>query len=508
MPNHWYERLSAMDSSFLALESQSTHMHVAATAVFEQGPLATPAGGVDIDRIRAYINARLHWIPRYRQRLAWVPVENEPVWIDDDRFNIDYHVRHTSLPRPGDEAQLKRLSSRIMSQQLDRGKPLWEIWIAEGLTNGRFALVSKTHHCMIDGVSGVDIMAILLGMSPEASVPEAPLYIPRPAPGQFALLRDELSRRARMPLNLARGVGYALREFEEARTQLETRVTALSQLIGGGFSSASDTPLNKPIGPHRRCEWLTLDLAEVKAIKNRLGGTVNDVVLTTVAGAVRRFLEARRVHCESLDFRAMVPVSVRSSEQRGALGNRVSGWITPLPIAERDPKARLLAVQQLTQNLKESKQALGAEMLAQVTEWTGSTLLSLAIRLSVRARPFNLIVTNVPGPQIPLYLLGARMLEAYPMVPLFMNQGLGIALFSYAGQLCWGFNADWDVVPHVGEFVKAVSQSFRELYDAARPVIVDAPEPVTAAPAAPPAPKRARRARRRVASSNGRGAHV
>jgi diacylglycerol O-acyltransferase len=506
MPNYAYDRLSAMDSSFLAFENQNTHMHVAATVVLETGPLATTEGGVDVEAIRAYINSRLHWIPRYRQRLAWVPLENQPVWIDDDRFNIDYHVRHTGLPRPGDEAQLKRLSGRILSQQLDRGKPLWEIWVAEGLTEGRFAMVSKTHHCMIDGVSGVDILSVLLDTTPDATIQEAPAYIPRPAPGPVALLRDEILRRARMPLDLARGVRHVLSEFDEARTELETRVTALRKLAGIGFRPASDTPLNQPIGPHRRFDWLSMDLAEVKAIKNRLGGTVNDVVLTTVAGAVRRFLEARRVNCETLDFRAMVPVSVRSAEERGTLGNRVSGWITPLPIAERDPRLRLSKVQELTANLKESKQALGAEMLAQVTEWTGSTLLSLGVRLAFRARPFNLVVTNVPGPQIPLYLLGARMLEAYPMVPLFMNQGLGVALFSYAGKLCWGFNADWDAVPNVGEFVKAIETSFRELCDAAKPIDLAGERADGQREAV--RQKRRRRPRRRIPAGNGTPTHA
>lgn len=506
MPNYAYERLSAMDSSFLVFENQNTHMHVAATIVFEIGPLATPQGGVDIEAIRAYINSRLHWIPRYRQRLAWVPIENHPVWIDDERFNIDYHVRHTSLPRPGEEVQLKKLSGRIMSQQLDRGKPLWEIWVAEGLSENRFALVSKTHHCMIDGISGADILSVMLDTTPDATIQEGPAYIPRPAPGQIVLLRDEILRRARLPFDLLRGVRHVLSEFDEARTELETRFTALLQLAGIGFRPASDTPLNQPVGPHRRFDWLSMNLDEVKAIKNRLGGTVNDVVLATVAGAVRRFLEARRVNCEMLDFRALVPVSVRSPKERGMLGNRVSGWITPLPIAERDPRARLGKVQELTANLKESKQALGAEMLAQVTEWTGSTLLALAVRLAFRARPFNLVVTNVPGPQIPLYLLGARMLEAYPMVPLFMNQGLGVALFSYAGKLCWGFNADWDVVPNVGEFVAAVDSSFRELSDAARPIELAAGRTDGQREAA----RRKRRSRppRPVPPANGKPAHA
>ncbi len=491
MPNYAYDRLSAMDTSFLIFENQATHMHVAATVVFEKGPLATPNGGVDIERIRTYIESRLFRIPRYRQRLAWIPLENYPVWVDDDHFNIDYHVRHTSLPRPGDERQLKRLSARIVSQQLDRGKPLWETWIVEGLDSDHFAMVTKTHHCMIDGISGVDILSVLLDTSTEASVDETPPFIPRPAPRGIQLLRDELSRRVREPLAIASRV---LRQPGEIANEVVEGLSAVSETIATGLRAASETPLNRPIGPHRRFDWLKMDLGELKAVKNRLGGTVNDVVLATVAGGVQRFLEGRRISVETLDFRALVPVSMRTAQERGTLGNRVSGWMTSLPVAERDPRARLAQVSETTGNLKESRHAMGAEVLTQVTEWTGSTLLSLAMRLALRARPFNMVVTNVPGPQIPLFLLGSRMEHVYPLVPLFANQGLGIALFSYAGQLCWGFNADWDLVPDLDKFVQAIDESFRELKKAAAAVEVTTP-PVGEKPAPTRRRVTARRAR-------------
>jgi diacylglycerol O-acyltransferase len=468
MPNYAYNRLSVVDNSFLAIEGPSAHMHVGVAMVFDAGPLMHPDGGVDIDRIRDYVTSRLHLIPRYRQRLATVPLGTRMVWVDDDHFNIHYHVRHTSLPRPGDERQLKRLSARIMSQQLDRAKPLWEMWVVEGIEGERFALVAKTHHCMIDGISGVDLMAVLLSPTPEATIAEAPVWIPRPAPGRAALLRDEWLRRLREPLVLAGELPCVLAEPGTIITRVLESVGALGETLGAAFHQASETPFNRPIGPHRRFDWLAMDLGAVKEVKNRLGGTVNDVVLATVAGALRHFLERRRINVETLEIRANVPVSLRSVEERGTLGNRIALWMTDLPVAERDPLRRLSAVRATTARLKESKQTMGAEVLAAVSEWTSSTLLALAVQLSTRSRPFNLVVTNVPGPQIPLYLLGARLRECYPILNLLANQGLGVALFSYAGRLCWGFMADWDLVPDLHEFVHAIAASFAELRDAAQ----------------------------------------
>jgi WS/DGAT/MGAT family acyltransferase len=242
---------------------------------------------------------------------------------------------------------------------------------------------------------------------------------------------------------------------------------AVRDTVGLGLRRCSDTPLNKPIGPHRRFDWLAMSVADVKAVKHVLGGSLNDVVLATVAGAVREYLEGRRVSVEGLEFRAMAPVSVRASTERGTLGNRVSAWIVDLPIAERDPRRRLERIRETTARLKESKQALGADLLTQAVSWTPSTLLSLGSRMVLRALPFNLVVTNVPGPQVPLYLLEARMLDNYGQVPLTDYLGLGIALFSYAGKLCWGFNADWDLVPDLADFVRATEVSFAELCAAA-----------------------------------------
>lgn len=465
-----YERLTALDRFFVDIERYNTHMHVAAVMLFESAPLANADGGIDVDRIRNYIASRLHLIPRYRQKLMHVPLTGQPVWVDDERLNLHYHVRHTALPKPGDLNQLKRLAARIMSQKLDRGKPLWEIWFVEGLEDGSCAMISKTHHCMIDGVSGVDLMTVLLSLEPDSSVHDVPSWTPRPPPGAARLLGDEVLRRVTQPLDLVRAGGNLVGDPAGACEKASDAMLGLQQALGAGFTGASPTPLNRPIGGHRRFDWLTLDLQEVKAVKRALGGTVNDVVLATVAGAVARFLEFRGISSKQqreLDFRVFCPVSVRDPSEQGTLGNRISGMIAALPIGDAEAITRLSRVRETTEQLKSSRQALGAEVLAAVSEWTLPTLLSLAARLSTRSRAYNLVVTNVPGPQLPLHLLGSRMIAPFPLVPLFNNQALGIALFSYDGRLCWGFNADWDLVPDLHDFVNAIAESFEELRRAA-----------------------------------------
>ncbi len=465
-----YERLSAMDRFFVDVESASEHMHVAAVMLFESAPLLGAGDGVDCDRIRNYIASRLHLIPRYRQRLVHVPLTGQPVWVDDEHLNMHYHVRHTALPKPGDLGQLKRLAARVMSQKLDRGKPLWELWMVEGVEGGRCALISKTHHCMIDGVSGVDLMTVLFSISPEATHHDVPTWNPRVNPSRSRLLFDEAARRVTQPLDLVTSGRRLIADPSGACASVSDAVAGVRQSLGAGFAAASATPLNRPIGGHRRFDWVTFDLARVKQVKRALGGTVNDVVLATVAAAIGKFLELRGVsprQQQEMDFRAFCPVSVRDPSERGTLGNRVSGMIASLPIGERDPSVRMARVRETTERLKSSKQALGAEVLAAVSEWTLPTLLTLAARLATRSRAYNLIVTNVPGPQIPVYLLGARLLEAFPLVPLFSNQALGIALFSYDGKLCWGFNADWDLMPDLRDFVSAMHAAFEELVAAA-----------------------------------------
>ena len=465
-----YERLSPLDRTFLDLEYPETHMHVAAVAVFDAGPLRTRDGGIDIEKIRKYVASRLHLIPRYRQRIARIPLENHPVWVDDDRFNLEYHVRHTALPRPGGDEQLKLLTGRIVSQQLDRGKSLWELWIVEGLDGDRFAMISKTHHCMIDGVAAVDLASLLLSPSPDATIPDPQPWQPHSAPSRRELVMEEARRRLAAPLEFGKAVLNAVQSPVQAAESVSEQISAVTETLGAGLFPASESPFNLPIGPHRRFECTAFELADVKRVKNALGGTVNDVVLATVAGAVGSFLGSRGFSPEQiaqLDFRALVPVSLRASSERGTLGNRIASWAARLPIAQTDPRRRMEAVRAVTADLKQSRQAMGAEVLARVSDWTVPTLLSLAMRLAARARAFNLTVTNVPGPQLPLYMIGSRMLAAYPLGPLFLNQALNIALLSYDGRLHWGLNGDWDVLPDLRDLVGAIHASFDELLQAA-----------------------------------------
>ncbi|HEY7564759.1 MAG TPA: wax ester/triacylglycerol synthase family O-acyltransferase [Acidimicrobiia bacterium] len=466
----YFEPLSHLDASFLAIESAAAHMHVAAVAIFEAADLRRPAGGIDIDRIKAHIHGKLKYIPRYRQRLAFVPAGRQPVWIDDDHFNFDYHVRHTSLPRPGNDEQLKRLAGRIVSQPLDRAKPLWEVWVVEGLAGDRFAIIAKIHHCMIDGVSGVDLTTILLNVVPTSDIEPADEWHPRPAPTSTQLMVAEVARTARRTIDSL----SSIRTLNERGREFATNVggkawAALNSLRSGWLTPASRTPLNPEVGPNRRFDWTETSLADVKSIKQKLGGSVNDIVLAISAGAVRRFLiRERHFDVEGLDFRVMNPVSTRSANQRGALGNQVAMWLVSIQLGESDPVRRLQSIQQETKRLKTTNQALGAATLVELSRGTPLTIISLANRVvGPMIRPFNLTVTNVPGPQFPMYLLEARMLANYPIVPLWSQHGLGVALFSYDGKLQWGIHADFDAVPDTDRFAAAIAESTDELLEAA-----------------------------------------
>jgi WS/DGAT/MGAT family acyltransferase len=466
MATYWYERLTAQDRSFLVFEKDNTHMNLGGITLFERAPLAAHDGGVDIDRIRAYIGSRLHFIPRYRQRLAYVPIENYPVWVDDDHLNLHYHVRHTSVPRPGDLRQLKRLTARIMSAPLDRRRPLWEAWIIEGLDDDRFAMLLKTHHSVVDGVSGVDLMSVLLRPQADDSFEEPAPWRPRRAPTSSELLLDQVAHRVNMPRAVWEQAQRFLRDPRQAAAQLVDNLSSSWEFINAGLRRPAETPLNQPIGPYRRFDWHGLDLMQVKAVKNQLGGTVNDVILATVTGAIRRFLTRRMTNVDKLDYRAVVPVSVRAAHEQGTQGNRVSAWLLSLPVAERNVRERYRRVSEMTAHLKQSKQAQGIEALTQIAELV-DPILTLGVRLAARVAPYNLIVSNVPGPPFPLYLLGSRLREGYPTVPLFDYQGLGIAIFSYDNRLFFGLNADWDLVPDLHDLVSDLDIAFRELYDAA-----------------------------------------
>jgi diacylglycerol O-acyltransferase len=457
------DRLSAMDASFLAQEGRSSHMHVGAVLLFEGPP---PAHG----ELVAHVESRLHLVPRYRQKLAFPRFEmGRPLWIDDPRLNIDYHVRHTALPAPGSIEELRMLAGRIFSQRLDRSKPLWEMWLVQGLSDNRFALITKTHHAMVDGISGVDLATVLFDLSPvphelEAEEP----WVAEQEPSQADLVAAGVKSLVRTPFDVAgRAVG-ALRD--PARTVREAREAAegVGEIVWAGLNPAPATPLNVEIGPHRRVRWVQSRLDDFKEIKNALGGTVNDVVLAVVTGALRRWLRLRGVRTEGLELRALVPMSIRAEDEHHQLGNRIAAMRGPLPVYCDDAVTCLERVREAMKGVKESKQALGAEVISGLEDFAPPTLLAQASRLNFSTRLFNLIVTNVPGPQLPLYLLGRELEELIPIAFLPENHALAIAIMSYNGRLDFGLLADYDAMPDLDDFALYLEDSVTELLEAAR----------------------------------------
>ena len=464
------DRLTALDSSFLHLEDAASHMHVASVTIFE-GPPPT------YEEFLAHIETRLSLVPRYRQKLRFVPLnQGRPVWVDDPHFNLHYHVRATALPPPGSEEQLKNLASRVFAQQLDRTKPLWEIWLVQGLERGedspsdaaRFAVLAKTHHAVIDGVAGVDITAVLFDTAREPETPPATdaRWHPRPEPTSVQLLGEALIERATQPAEILRSARAALRAPRQIARSGLGAISAIGSLARTGLAAPS-TPLNVDIGPHRRYDWVRTDLSELKEIKDRLGGTVNDVVLAVVTGALRRFLEQRGENVDELTMRAMVPVSVRREEEYGQAGNRVAAMMAPLPIYEPDPVERLHLVREELAHLKQGGQAVGAQVLTQLSGLAPPTVMAQAARLQSRQRFFNLVVTNVPGPQIPLYVLGRKLVDLFPMAPLAKRQALCIAVMSYHGKMNFGLLGDFDAMPDMSLFAESITASLDELRTAA-----------------------------------------
>jgi diacylglycerol O-acyltransferase / wax synthase len=451
------DRLSGLDASFLALEEGGAHMHVGSVLLFEG---KAPA----YEDFVAQLERRLALVPRYRQKLAFPPlVQSRPVWIDDPHFNAGYHVRHTALPAPAGERELRRLAGRLFAQRLDRSKPLWELWLVDRVGDDRFALISKTHHCLVDGVSGVDISTVLFDLDadpPEQPAPEP--WVPRPEPTPTTLLADALVERAATPLGLARAAAEAVAHPQDALAAGATALGGLASLTQAGLGGAPRSPLNVKIGPHRRFAWVDGELATFKAIKNALGGTVNDVVLTVVAGALRSHFLAHGYDTYT-DLKAMVPVSVRAESERGALGNKVTAMYAPLPIGLQDPIARFRAVHEAMRGLKESGQAVGAETLTALADFAPPTILSQAARIQAVQRFFNLTVTNVPGPQFPLYLLGRKLSRLYPLVPIVENAALGIAIMSYNGRIDFGLVSDYDALPDLDDVAAALDGAIGEL---------------------------------------------
>jgi WS/DGAT/MGAT family acyltransferase len=466
-PYSHYDRFSAMDAVFLALEDGNAHMHIGSVGIFDADPLAAEGGGVEFDRIVELSEAALQKNAHFQQKLAFVPALDQPVWVDDEKFNLRYHVRHTCLPTPGNERLLKRLAGRIMSEKLDRGKPLWEMWFVDGVEGNRCAVISKIHSSLADGVAGVDLLSAIVNPDPDYRPKPARGRMPRPAPSGGQLLLDEIKRLANIPLSLFRAGAEAVASPGESIAAARNAAVGIGQAARAGLVPASETPLNGPLGPHRRFDWARFDLADVKQVRNQCGGTLNDVVLALVAGAVRRFFIGRGFRVDDLDFRALVPVSIRQKTERRSIASRMTTLLAPLPLDEPDPCRRLERVVEGMRDLKRSKQRQGEKLVAEFADRTFNGLMLQFARFGLNNRAANLVVTNVPGPRGPVYLLGSRMREVYPVVPLGPNQTLGVALFSYDGGLYWGFNADWDVIPDLHDFVEAVQAEFDEICRAA-----------------------------------------
>ncbi len=457
------DRLTSIDASFLSNESSSSHMHVGAVLIFEGPP-------PKYEDLLAHVQSRLETVPRFRQKLAFPPFEaGRPLWVDDPTFNLGYHVRHTALPEPGAEEQLMRLTGRVFSQALDRSKPLWELWLVQGLERNRFALLSKTHHALVDGVAGVDIATVLFDVKPVPEpAGEIDEWTPKPEPSTAQLLVRGAADLASVPWRAAGRFASAVQRPEAAARRVGEGLEAISEVAWNFANPAPEVPLNVEIGTHRRFVWMRSELATFKRIKDALGGTVNDVVLAAVSGGLRNWLQARGIKTEGLELRALVPVSIRGEDERGQLGNRIAAMRGPLPVYVEDPVRRLEVVREAMGELKQSKQALGAEVIARFNDFAPPTLLAQASRINFSTRLFNLIVTNVPGPQMPLYVLGRELEDVFPVAFLPENHALAIAIMSYNGGINFGLLADYDSMEDVGYLSRCIEDSLEELLVAAK----------------------------------------
>jgi diacylglycerol O-acyltransferase len=434
------EWMSPIDSSFLHVENAATPMHIGGVSIFEGPPPA-------FDDLRAMVARKLELVPRYRQKVRNVALAiSSPAWIDDPHFSLDYHLRHTAIPKPGGEEQLRQMAARVFSQALDRDKPLWELWCVEGLHDGRWALLSKVHHCMVDGVAATDLMSVMFSDTIEASSTRE--WAPPPEPSGLELLARTIAHRAspRGQLQTLRQVLDApldtLRSLAEA---VRASVAASPSMRPVGASS-----LTGPIGPHRRWSWADARLSDVKTVRNALGGTVNDVVLTLIANGFRELLLARGEEVgEDRVIRTMVPVSVRRKGERGVYNNRVSAVFAGLPVGLDDPAQRLAQIRAEMDGIKESKQAVAGDVLTSMSGFAPPLLLALGSRLVTLSPRLNMhtATTNVPGPQQPVRTLGRRMLESYPFVPVVGSIRIVVAIFSYDGGLYFGVTGDYDGAP-------------------------------------------------------------
>jgi WS/DGAT/MGAT family acyltransferase len=458
------ERMSTLDAGFFYMEDENVPMHVGSVLVFEGPP---PAYG---DLVRLLV-AKLAQVPRYRQRVRTVPLHlGRPMWTDDEHFQILYHVRHTAVPAPGGEEQLRNLAGRVFAQRLDMSKPLWEIWLVEGLADNRWAIINKTHHCMVDGVAGMDLAAVILELSPHSEPPTPQEWTPAPQPSAVEAVLGGVRDAIVEPLQQLAAVP-ALARHVPTRQELIDFGRGLPANLRR-LASSTVSSLNGPIGPHRRWEWVRANLGEVKEVRKAFGGTVNDVVLAAVTRGFRDLLGGRDELADGQVVRSLVPVSVRAPSAKGKLNNQVSALLVNLPVGEPDPLLRLALLREQMDDLKSSRQAVGAQALSELAGFAAPTLLAMGTRLTFRY-PQSLmqtVTTNVPGPRFPLYLLGRQLVEIYPYVPIAINLRISIGIVSYLDQLNFGVNADFDAEPDVAVLTRGIRAGFDELLALAQPV--------------------------------------
>ncbi len=451
------EYLSSLDASFLDLENDTQQMHVGSLLILD-GPVP------DYQDFCDHIESRLDQVPRYRQRIARIPIGlARPYWVDDPHFVPSYHLRHTAIPQPGGEEQLRALAGRIMSQRLDPHRPLWEIWLVEGLSEDRWAVVSKVHHAMIDGVSGNDVLEILLDRQARSPAAPASAWRPDPGPSRRDLIASGTAWLARLPGEARRAAAPALASPRDALRGTAVRALGLARI--GGQVVRPTSVLNGPLGPHRRWAWTRADLEQVKAVKNAAGCTVNDVVLAAIAGGFRTYLHERGESVDDDIVRSLVPVSVRRADQRGRLGNQVSAMFADLPVGVADPMERLAVVARQMAYLKGSGMAVGVESMVSAADFVPPTLMTLGARVAatVGQRVVNTVTTNIPGPQYPLYLLGRRLLEVIPYIPIGQAIRISIGIVSYDGRLSIAATGDYDAVADLDLLCSCIEVAMSEL---------------------------------------------
>ncbi|MGY1711111.1 wax ester/triacylglycerol synthase family O-acyltransferase [Geodermatophilus sp. SYSU D00758] len=457
------ERLTTLDASFLYLERPGSPMHVSGVLVLDP-----PPGGVD--DVAALVQARLPLVPRYRQRVLEVPGHlADPVWADDPDFDVEYHVRRSAVPRPGTQAQLLELVSRVTSRPLDRGRPLWEVYLVEGLPDGRIAVITKTHPALVDGLGTVDIGQVLLDPAPDAPVPASEPWRPRRLPSGAQLVREAVGEYVQRPSAAWDAAWLAATDARTTSARVTRVAGGVLQAARSALSAAPHSPLNASRGSQRRVAVARADLDDVKAVRKAHGGTVNDVLLTVVSGALRDWLLSRgEAVVGSTTVRALVPVSVQG-EGEDAPGSRVSSYLLDLPVGEPNPRVRLARLSYAMRGVTQHGRSVGAETLIALTGFAPPTLHALGARAArgLSRRVANLVVTNVPGPQLPLYAAGARMREVFPVIPLAPGQGLSIGITSYDGRVFFGLNADRDTVGDVDVLADLLEQEVGVLADTA-----------------------------------------